>query len=328
MLGGDLACGLTLDMRMQAREGEFHGLKSTAVYPPGGCTGGALEERSFTAGKTVSQQIQQFSKFLIFFCKEFQYGKNIIYGLLTAQDIVHAFRYSEIASLGRSRMMAAEKIMVLPAYLGALDRQRQRETAFITGASSGIGLDLAHLMAPDFDLIITARNQAALEKLANELQTAHGNHVHVIPADLAQPEAPQQIFAEIERRGLPVDILINNAGFGSYGVFAESDPRTSLDMVEVNIAALTALTRLALPAMIERKRGRIMNVASTAGFQPGPLMAVYYATKAYVIMFSEAIANELKGSGTTVTCFCPGATATNFAGRANTEESRLFKLGP
>jgi hypothetical protein len=196
-----------------------------------------------------------------------------------------------------------------------------------TGASSGIGLDLAQLMASDFDLIITARNRAELEKIAQELQAKHGNNVDVIPADLAQQEAPQQIFGEIERRGLPVDILINNAGFGSYGAFAESDPKTSLDMVEVNITALTALTRFALPGMIQRKRGRIMNVASTAGFQPGPLMAVYYATKAYVIMFSEAITNELKGSGITVTCFCPGATATNFAGRANMQESRLFKLG-
>ena len=217
--------------------------------------------------------------------------------------------------------------MVLPAYVGALGRAPSRQLALITGASSGIGLDLAKLMAPDFDLIITARNQAELEKIALELQTAHGNHVHVIPADLTLPEAPQQIFAEIERRGLPVDILINNAGFGSYGAFAESDPKTSLDMVEVNITALTALTRLALPGMIQRKRGRIMNVASTAGFQPGPLMAVYYATKAYVIMFSEAIANELKGSGVSVTCLCPGATATKFAGRAKMEESRLFKLG-
>lgn len=217
--------------------------------------------------------------------------------------------------------------MVLPAYVGALDRKRERETALITGASSGIGLDLAQLMAPNFDLIITARNQSELEKLAREFEAQHGNHVHVIPADLAKPEAPQQIFAEIERRGLPVDILINNAGFGSYGAFAESDPRTSLDMIEVNIAALTALTRLTLPGMIQRKRGKIMNVASTAGFQPGPLMAVYYATKAYVIMFSEAIANELKDSGITVTCLCPGATATKFAGRANMEESRLFKLG-
>jgi short-subunit dehydrogenase len=160
--------------------------------------------------------------------------------------------------------------MVLPAYVGALDGKRQRETALITGASSGIGLDLARLMAPDFDLIITARNQPELEKIARELQAAHGNHVHVIPADLKLPDAPLQIFAEIERRGLPVDILINNAGFGSYGPFAESDPKTSLDMVEVNIAALTALTRLTLPGMIKRERGRIMNVASTAGFQPGP----------------------------------------------------------
>ena len=217
--------------------------------------------------------------------------------------------------------------MVLPAYIGALDGKRQRETALITGASSGIGLDLAQLMAPNFDLIITARNQPQLQKIAQELQAAHGNHVHVIPADLKLPDAPQQIFAELERRGLPVDILINNAGFGFYGAFAESDPKTSLEMVQVNISALTALSRLALPGMIQRKRGRIMNVASTAGFQPGPLMAVYYATKAYVIMFSEAIANELKGSGVSVTCFCPGATATNFAGRANMEESRLFKMG-
>ena len=217
--------------------------------------------------------------------------------------------------------------MVLPAYVGALDGKPQQETALITGASSGIGLDLARLMAPGFDLIITARNQSELEKIGRELEASHGNHVHVIPANLTVRDAPQQIFAEIERRGLRVDILINNAGFGSYGAFAESDPKTSLDMVEVNIAALTSLTRLALPGMIQRKRGRIMNVASTAGFQPGPLMAVYYATKAYVIMFSEAIANELKGIGVSVTCFCPGATATNFAGRAKMEESRLFKMG-
>ena len=217
--------------------------------------------------------------------------------------------------------------MVLPAYVGALGPHNKRETALITGASSGIGLDLAKLMAPDFDLIITARAQTELVKIARELEASHGNHVHVIPGNLTLQEAPREIFAEIERRGLPVDVLINNAGFGLYGPFAESDSKTSLAMVEVNIAALTALTRLALPGMIQRKRGRIMNVASTAGFQPGPLMAVYYATKAYVIMFSEAIANELKGRGVSVTCLCPGATATKFAGRANMEESRLFKLG-
>ena len=217
--------------------------------------------------------------------------------------------------------------MVLPAYVGALDRQEKRETALITGASSGIGLDLARLMAPKFDLIITARNQGDLESIAQELEAAHGNHVHVIPSDLAKADAPGQLFSEIERRGLQVDVLINNAGFGSYGAFAESDHQTDLGMIQVNIAALTSLARLALPGMLARKRGRMMNVASTAGFQPGPLMAVYYATKAYVIMFSEAIANEVKGSGVTVTCLCPGATATKFAGRARMEESRLFKLG-
>lgn len=217
--------------------------------------------------------------------------------------------------------------MVLPAYVGALGSTPPRQIALITGASSGIGLDLARLMAPSFDLIITARNQGDLEKIGREIESAHGNHVHVVPADLANAGAPRQIFSEIERRGLHVDVLVNNAGFGAYGAFAESDHQTDLDMIQVNITALTSLTKLALPGMLARKRGRIMNVASTAGFQPGPLMAAYYATKAYVIMFSEAIANELKGSGVTVTCLCPGATATKFAGRAKMENSRLFKMG-
>jgi len=217
--------------------------------------------------------------------------------------------------------------MVLPAYVGALGGQQKRETALITGASSGIGLDLAKLMAPGFDLIITARNASDLENIARELEAAYGNHVHAIPGDLAKADAPQQLFSEIERRGLQVDILVNNAGFGSYGAFVEGDLQTDRDMIQVNITALTSLAKLALPGMLARKRGKIMNVASTAGFQPGPLMAVYYATKAYVIMFSEAIANELKGSGVTVTCLCPGATATKFAGRAKMEESRLFKMG-
>src|SRR5215831_7680631 len=214
--------------------------------------------------------------------------------------------------------------MVLPAYVGALDRKERRETALITGASSGIGLDLARLMAPKFDLIITARNQRDLESIAQDLEAAHGNHVHVIPADLAKADAPGQLFSEIERRGLQLDVLINNAGFGSSGAFSESDHQTELDMIQVNTAALTSLAKLALPGMLERKRGRIMNVASTAGFQPGPLMAVYYATKAYVISFSEAIANEVKHSGVTVTCLCPGATETGFAKRAGNDKTRIF----
>lgn len=217
--------------------------------------------------------------------------------------------------------------MVLPAYAGTLNVHNEKATALITGASSGIGLDFARIMAPDFDLILTARNQARLEEIARELESQHRNRVDAIPADLARPEAPYKIFAEIEHRGLEVSVLINNAGFGAYGPFAEADLDTQVEMIQVNIAALTQLTRLALPHMLERKQGRIMNVASVAGFQPGPLMAVYYATKAYVISFSEAIANELQGSGVTVTCLCPGATDTEFGKRADMEESRLFKLG-
>jgi len=217
--------------------------------------------------------------------------------------------------------------MVIPAYAGALNTKNQRDTVLITGASSGIGLDLARLMAPDFDLIITARNKTKLEQIAQELQGKNGNHVHVIPADLARVEAPEQIFAEIKRRGLRVDMLVNNAGFGAYGPFTKTNLNDELEMIQLNITALTHLTKLVLPEMRERKHGRIMNVASTAGFQPGPLMAVYYATKAYVISFSEALTNELKGTGISVSCLCPGATATEFAARADMEGSRLFKLG-
>ena len=217
--------------------------------------------------------------------------------------------------------------MALPGYVSTMDSKNRRETALITGASSGIGWDFAHIMAPDFDLIVTARNQKKLEELASQLESARGARVHVIPADLARPQAPEEIFAEIAHRGLQVDALVNNAGFGAYGAFKSTSLQEELDMLQVNVTAVTHLTKLALPGMLERKRGRILNVASTAGFQPGPLMAVYYATKAYVISFSEAIANELKGTGVTVTCLCPGPTATEFAARADMEKSRLFMLG-
>jgi short-subunit dehydrogenase len=217
--------------------------------------------------------------------------------------------------------------MVIPAYAGALNAKSKRETALITGASAGIGLDLARLMAPDHDLILVARSQGKLEALGKELEAQHGSHVHVLPADLSRPESPGEIFMEIARRGLQVDVLINNAGFGVYGYFSKTSLPDELHMVQVNITALTHLTKLALPGMLERKHGRIMHVASTAGFQPGPLMSVYYATKAYVLSFSEAIANELNGSGVTVTCLCPGPTETEFASRAKLEKTRLFKLG-
>src|SRR5579862_1343051 len=217
--------------------------------------------------------------------------------------------------------------MALPGYVSTMAAKNERQTALITGASSGIGYDLAQIMAPEFDLIVTARNQKKLEQLAQELEGRHGNHVHVIPADLARAEAPADIFGEVHRRGLHVDALINNAGFRSHGEFRSIPLEDELEMIQVNVTALTHLAKLALPGMIERKHGRILNVASTAGFQPGPLMAVYYATKAYVISFSEAIDSELKGTGVTVSCLCPGPTATEFAARAAMEKSRLFLLG-
>jgi uncharacterized protein len=200
-------------------------------------------------------------------------------------------------------------------------------TVLITGASGGIGYELARLFARDHhNLVLVARSGDKLRQIANELQ-ARGVTVKTIALDLAVPPAPKFLFDQLQNEGIAVDILINNAGFGVHGEFASIAESETLGQIELNITALTALTRLFLPSMIARRSGRIMNVASTAGFQPGPLMAVYYATKAYVISFSEAIANELRGSGVTVTCFCPGATHTGFAQRAGTQESRLFRLG-
>src|SRR5216684_712720 len=217
--------------------------------------------------------------------------------------------------------------MVIPGYAGTLSIPRDRLTALITGASTGIGYDLARLMAPDFDLILVARSRDRLENLRHELQAKYRTQIHNMPADLSRPEAPEGLFAEIAQRGLQVDALINNAGFGVYGRFSETSLHDELQMVQLNLTALTYLTKLALPGMLERRHGRIMNVASTAGFQPGPLMAVYYATKAYVISFSEAIASELRGTGVSMTCLCPGPTDTEFAVQAKVEKSRLFRLG-
>src|SRR5580658_11232472 len=201
-------------------------------------------------------------------------------------------------------------------------------TVLITGASGGIGYELAKLFARDHhNLVLVARSADKLAQVATELQT-HGVTVKTIALDLTTPPAPSFLFDQLQREGIAIDILVNNAGFGIYGEFAEMPEAEILGQIDLNIRALTELTRLFLPPMIARHNGRIMNVASTAGFQPGPLMAVYYATKAYVLSFSEAIANELRGSGVTVTCFCPGATHTGFARRAGMEKSRLFqKLG-
>jgi short-subunit dehydrogenase len=193
-----------------------------------------------------------------------------------------------------------------------------RKSALITGASSGIGRDFARLLARDgYDLFLVARSEGKLRVVAEEV-----GHASVIVADLASPAAPQKIF---DAAG-PVDVLINNAGFGISGPFVETDLKAELEMIQVNIAAFTHLTKLFVRPMVARKSGRIMNVASTAALQPGPLMAVYYATKAYVLSFSEAIAEELHGAGVTVTALCPGPTATGFAAVSGMESSRLFNV--
>src|SRR6516164_5578292 len=198
-------------------------------------------------------------------------------------------------------------------------------TVLITGASGGIGNEFAKLFARHgHNLILVARSGDKLAQIAPELQV-HGVKVTYFALDLTAPTAAKSLFDQVQSAALSVDILVNNAGFGALGEFAQMSNEEILGQIQLNIIALTELTRLFLPAMIARRSGRIMNVASTAGFQPGPLMAVYYATKAYVISFSEAVANEVRDSGVTVTCFCPGPTHTGFAKRAGNDKSRLFK---
>ncbi len=191
----------------------------------------------------------------------------------------------------------------------------------ITGASSGIGLELARIFARERSgLVLVARGQQKLEELAAELRNS-GVQVQVIAKDLAGAGAAE----EIQREAGPIDILVNNAGFGSFGEFANTPLTEDLNLMRVNMEALVGLTKLFLPGMIQARSGRILNVASTAAFQPGPLMALYYASKAFVLSFSEAIANELHGTGVTVTVLCPGPTVTDFQRRANMAESGLFK---
>lgn len=201
-----------------------------------------------------------------------------------------------------------------------------RKTALITGASAGLGVEFARLAAKDgHDLILVARRREQLEAVGQEVAQAHGVQAHVITADLTQPLAPAKIFDEVRSRGLQVDVLVNNAGFGSTGEFLDLPLAREAEMIEVNIQALLKLSHLFGQEMRTRKSGAILNIASTAGFQPGPYMATYYATKAFVISFSEALAHELRGTGVSVTAHCPGATATEFAGTAGMEKSRLFQ---
>ncbi len=199
------------------------------------------------------------------------------------------------------------------------------ETVLVTGASSGIGRELAKCFAADgCRLILLARKRQTLQGVAEELRQAHRTQSEILTADLAEPHTPARILQHLEANGTKVDVLVNNAGFGAFGRFRELSVERQLQMVQVNVTALTHLTGLLLPGMIERGRGGVLNVASTAAFQPGPLMAVYFATKAYVLSFSEAIAEELVGTGVMVTTLCPGPTATNFAETAQGRFSRRF----
>jgi uncharacterized protein len=198
-----------------------------------------------------------------------------------------------------------------------------KHIALITGASAGLGLEMARLCARDgHDVVLVARSEGKLRELAAELKDVQA---HVVPADLTEPDAPQKIFEATKH--LQVDVLFNNAGFGTTGAFLDLPLEKELEMVALNIRALVALTHLFAAPMRARGFGRICNVASTAGFQAGPFMATYYASKAFVISFSEAIAYELKGTGVTVTCHCPSATATEFASRAGNDKSALFASG-
>jgi uncharacterized protein len=197
-----------------------------------------------------------------------------------------------------------------------------RPTALVTGASAGIGLELARILAREgHDLVLVARRQTALEELAAELKERYGADCTVVAADLARPEAGAHIEQAIA--GTTIDVLVNNAGFGGVGAFAQREHDADMRMVAVNVVALTDLTKRFLPGMVARGRGRVLNVASTAAFQPGPFMAVYYATKAYVLSLSQALAEETRGTGVTVTCLCPGVTETEFHGVAGTDAQPL-----
>lgn len=197
-----------------------------------------------------------------------------------------------------------------------------RKKALITGASGGIGLELAKLFAADdYDLVLVARSADKLEQIAADFRAKNGVEVQVLAKDLGAAGSAQDVFAAVGA----CDVLVNNAGFATYGKFADSHLEDERNELQLNIVTLTELTRLFLPGMIASKWGRILNVASTAGFQPGPLMAVYYASKAYVLSFSEAIADELLGTGVSVTCLAPGATETGFQERAKMGDVPLFK---
>lgn len=198
-------------------------------------------------------------------------------------------------------------------------------TALITGASGGIGADMARLFAREgYNLVLVARSENKMQALASELTGKYKTKITILPYDLVDQAAPEQVFKELAERKLPVQMLVNNAGFGEYGFFEEIKLQRELDMMQLNMGAVVALSKLFLQQLPKGEQGKILNVASTAAFQPGPLMAVYYATKAFVLSFSGALANELEDRNVTVTALCPGPTKTGFEQDANLSGSDLF----
>ncbi len=204
---------------------------------------------------------------------------------------------------------------------------REKQTALITGASSGIGLELARVFAEHgHDVALVARREDRLRELAAELERDHGVRTHVFTKDLSRTEAPGELFEECTAHGLTIDVLVNNAGYGAWGPFAELDRDYQAGIVDVNLRATVTLTHLFVGGMLERGRGRILNLGSVTSFQPSPKLAVYAASKAFVLSFSEALATEFEGTGVTVTALCPGATETEFGSAADMERSLLWQL--
>jgi short-subunit dehydrogenase len=198
--------------------------------------------------------------------------------------------------------------------------------ALITGGSNGIGLELAQLFAKDkTNVILVARDQKDLDTAAGELARTYGIKTETIAIDLSLPDAADAVYKKVRELGWPIDYLVNDAGFGNFGPFAETDWATEHSMIELNITALSRLSKLFIPDMVARNRGKILNLASTAAFIPGPFMSIYYASKAYVLSFSQAINSELRGTNVSVTALCPGPTKTNFEKAAHADSSRLFK---
>lgn len=202
------------------------------------------------------------------------------------------------------------------------------KTVLITGASSGFGAEFAKIFAKDgYNLVITARSTEKLEQLKSNIERDYGVDVFVFTKDLSLPSAPQEIFEFTQQKGISVDVIVNNAGFGDLGEFAKSDLSRQQQMIDLNISALVNLTHLYLPHMLKKGNGKILNVASIAGFMPGPGMSVYYATKAFVLSFSDALATELKGTGVTVTALCPGPVNTGFAKEAGFKNKNILFSG-